>query len=148
MKTIISKKPQDSKAIHENLQKEYGIGHPEKTSGYAAFFMNYGDICASDEITGWMDRNPDFREFILSSIREFQNDQYGHISWRDYEENIEDKWISGGYELFGRYAFGRVHESDGLAMPDEYIKIRYYHGNTYILIDSEPDWLILDSVKK
>ncbi len=148
MKTIIRKKQQDPKAVHENLQKGYGIKHPEKTSGYAAFFMNYGDIRVSDKVAGLMDRRPDFRAFIQSSIQAFQNDQYGHISWHDHEENIEDKWIAGGYELFGRYAFGRVHESDGFAMPDEYIKIRYYHGNTYVLLDSEPDWLIHDTEKE
>ena len=148
MKTIIRKKPHNPKAIHENLQKGYGIQHPEKISGYAAFYMDYGDVCVSDKVANWIDRRPDFREFVLSSIREFQNDHYGHISWNDHEDNIEDKWISGGYELFGRYAFGKTHESEGFAMPDEYIKIRYYHGNTYILFDSEPDWLILDSEKE
>jgi len=148
MKTIIRKKAQDSKAVHETLQKGNGVKHPERISGYAAFFMNYGDVRVSDKVANWMDRRSDFREFIQSSIQAFQNDQYGHISWRDHEENIEDKWISGGYELFGRYAFGKVHETDGFAIPDAYIKIRYYHGNTYILFDSEPDWLILDEEKK
>ncbi len=148
MKTMIRKKPQDSKAIHENLQKGYGIEHPEKISGYAAFFMNDGDIFVSDKVDNWMACQPGFREFILSCIQEFRKDNYGHISWHDYEENIEDKCIAGGYELYGRYAFGRTRESHGYSMPDEYIKIRYYHGNTYILFDSEPAWLILDAEKK
>lgn len=53
MKTIIKKKQTDPHAIHESLQKGYGIEHPERISGYAAFFFDLGDDrlrfrCAKD----------------------------------------------------------------------------------------------------
>lgn len=144
MKTIIKKKQQDPKAIHESLQKGYGIEHPERISGYAAFFMNYGDISVSDNVDHDMAHFPEFRDFVLSSLHDFQNDEYGYVSRSDYYENIEDKWIAGGFEIFGRYAYGAFRREGGgkQEMPGSFIKIRYYHGNTYILYDSEPDWLI------
>jgi hypothetical protein len=144
MKTIIKKKQTDPHAIHESLQKGYGIEHPERISGYAAFFMDYGDICVSDNIDRIMVRSPEFRDFVLSSLQDFQNDEYGYISQGDYYDNIEDKWIAGGYEIIGRYALGPFRREGGgkQEMPGCFIKIRYYHGNTYILFDSEFDWLI------
>ena len=96
MKTIIRKKQQDPRTIHESLQKGYGIPYPEKISGYAAFFMKYGDIIVSDSIAARMEINEDFRRFIFSSLQRFQNDDYGLISSDDWDNNIEDKWIAGG----------------------------------------------------
>ncbi len=142
MKTIIKEKPMDPHAIHENLQKGYGIEHPERISGYAAFFMSYGDIIVSDRVAEVMDRNESFRDFVMTSLRAFQADKYGQISMSDYNENIELKWLAGGGDLFGRYAYGRVEDVFGQMMPQEFIKIRVFKDSTFILYDSEPDWLI------
>ena len=141
MKTIIKKATRNPQDIHNSLQQGFGIAHPEKISGYAGFFINYGGIIASDLIYSAMDQNS-FREFVYTSIRDFQDDKYGLISESDYINNIESKWLPGGGPLFGRYAYGRVFEEYGQSMPMDIIKIRMYQDNTYILFDSEPDWMI------
>ncbi len=143
MKTIVKKKQIDHRAIHESLQKGFGIEHPERISGYAAFFIDYGDISVSDNIAAAMDRNEEFRSYIFSRIQDFQNDKYGYISRSDFDENTENKWIAGGGNIIGRYGIGPLAEQDGIMMPYDFIKIRLYKGNTYILYDYEPDWLIL-----
>ena len=142
MKTIIKKKQIDPRAIHESLQKGQGIEHPERISGYAAFFMSYGDIIVSDLVAGAMARDERFRDFVMTSLQEFQGDDYGMISVEDYYCNIEDKWIAGGGDLFGRYSYGKNIKIDRYDIPEAIIKIRMYKDNTFILYDSEPDWLI------
>ncbi len=141
MKIIIKKKPADPQAIHKNLQKGYRIKHPEKICGYNSFFMNYGDIIVSDRIAFRMDHSEEFRNCIFVWLHEFQNDKYGLISHNDYDCNMEDKWISDGGDLFSRYAYSWKTIGDKTA-PEEFIKIRKYKDNTYILYDSEPDWII------
>ena len=142
MVTIIKGKTTDPKVIHETLQNGYGIEHPEKIAGYGAFFMNYGDICVSDRIAFRMDHNEEFRNFVMDSLRSFQKDDYGQISRNDYDENVESKWIlGGGGEMFGRYPY-TPPSTKNQPVPESIIKIRTYEHNTYILYDSEPDWLI------
>ena len=143
MKTIIEAMPkQDPAKIHETLQKGYGTKHPEKIHGYAAFFMDYGEVKASDHVAYGMEHNRDFREFVYASIRSFKNDDYGLISDSDWDNNIEDKWISGGYDLMGRYAYGTAQGKRHGPLPERIIKIRYYRGTTYVLYDAEFDWII------
>ena len=142
MKTIIKKKQTDPHAIHESLQKGYGIEHPDRISGYAGFFFDLGDVMVSDSVAQRMALVPAFHEFVYSCIRDFQQDKYGHISMFDHDEDIELKWLAGGGNLFARYAYGRIGEENGVPTPEEYIKVRIYQDNTYVLFDSEYDWLI------
>jgi hypothetical protein len=142
MKTIIKEKRMDPQAIHESLQKGYGIEHPERISGYAGFFFNLGDVVVSDSVAQRMSLVPAFHDFVYSCIRDFQQDKYGYVSMFDYDENVELKWLAGGGSLFARYAYGRIGEENGVPTPEEYIKVRIYQDNTYILFDSEYDWLI------
>lgn len=144
MKKIINKEAtQTPQLTYEQLQKGYGTKHPEKISGFMAFSFRLGNVFASDKVAARMEINPAFQEFVFSSLQSFQNDNYGYISQLDEEGNVEAKWLSGGGDLFGRYAYGKMNTQKGVAMPEEYIKIRMYKNDTYILFDSEPDWLIL-----
>ena len=144
MKKIREKEPTAlPQFTYEQLRKGYGVKHPEKISGYMAFSFNLGNIFASDAVAARMDTNPTFQDFVFSSLQNFQNDNYGFISPFVDAGDIEGKWLSGGIDLFGRYAYGKIVTQKDVAMPEEYIKIRMYRGNTYILFDSEPDWLIL-----
>ena len=135
MKKIMELRKPDSQQIHESLSKGYGIPHPERISGYAGFFIRYGDVFVSDLIACTMDRIPAFHRFIRESVRRFTNDEYGLISQSDKDENIELKWLAGGGPIFGRYAFEERVMPDGEKEAAEIIKIRLYKGNTYILFD-------------
>ena len=142
MKTIIEAMPkQGPKKIHETLQKGYGVKHPEKILGYAGFFMNYGEVQASDAVAALMEKDEVFRDYVLVSFRAFRNDDYGRISESDRLDNIEDKWLGGGGELFGRYPYGPVKETERIycRLPKNSIKIWHFHGTTYVLFDSESD---------
>ena len=145
MKTIIEAKPkQDPGKIHETLQKGYGVKHPEKIHGYAGFFMDYGEVKASDAVAALMEEDRDFNLFVHTSFQRFQKDDYGRISESDRMDNIEDKWLDGGRELFGRYPYGPVEDTERVycRLPKNSIKIWYIHGTTYVLFDSESDWQI------
>ncbi len=146
MKTIIEGRTVDSRAIHQILQKGYGTTHPERIAGYDAFFMSYGDIIVSDDMAYAMDHNEEFKCFVFTCIREFQNDKYAHISHNDYDCNVEDKWLAGGGDLFARYAYNWKAIGDRRA-PQAFIKFRKHKDNTYILFDSEPDWIIKEYLK-
>ena len=139
MKKIISAGKINPEEIHENLKKGYGMEHPERVSGYAGFFINYGDVYASDQIAYGMECNKEFRDFVLQSIQDFKSDEYGMISNSDYFENVEDKWLAGGGRLFGRYPYGEFRKYNEYEMPEDFIKIRYYFGKTYVMYDSELD---------
>ncbi len=146
MKTIIAAKPkQDPAEIHRSLQKGCGIKHPEKIHGYAGFFMNYGEVKASDAVAALMEKDEEFRSFVHGSFRAFRNDDYGCISESDRDANIEDKWLCGGYELFGRYPYGPLQETGRICgpLPKHSIRIRYFKGTTYVLFDSESRRLTL-----
>ena len=145
MKTIIeAMQKQDPKKVHETLQKGYGVKHPEKILGYAGFFMDFEEVQASDAVAALMEKDESFRDFVLASFRAFQKDDYGRISESDRLDNIEDKWLGSGSELFGRYPYGPVQETERInsRLPKNSIKIWYFHGTTYVLLDSESDWMI------
>ncbi len=146
MKTIIKKQQREPRAIHESLQKGYGIEHPERISGYAGFFFDLGDVIVSESVAQRMALVPAFHEFVYSCIRDFQQDKYGYVSNFDYGENVELKWLAGGGNLFARYAYGRMREENGVPTPEEYIKVRIYQDSTYFLFDSEYDWLIREHI--
>ena len=145
MKVILEEKKLNPEAIHRSLQKGYGIEHPERISGYPGFFANYGTAYVSDEVHRFMELSPEFRKFVFESLKRYQDNEYGQISEWDWEFNVEDKWLGGGSELFGRYAYGEwrtLYSQRSTKCPERFIKIRGYQGNTYILFDAEPDWLI------
>ena len=145
MKKIMSARKIDPAEIHENLKNGFGIEHPEKINGYVGFFVNHGDVFASDDVAWRMEHNKDFNDFVVQSIRDFKNDHYGMISDSDYYLNVEGKWIAGGDNLFGRYPFGAFRKYDEYEMPGEYIKVRYYEGKTYVMFDSELDSVCINT---
>ena len=67
------------------------------------------------------------------------------VSASDEYNNVESKWLgSGGDDMFARYPYGEARNFSNKIVPDEVIKIRTYNWRTYILLDAEPDWLILE----
>ena len=135
----------DPKAIHESLQKGYGIEHPERISGYAGFFYELGDVYASDAIYQRMETFKGFKDFVLASLKEFEEGEYGDISEVDLDTNIENRWLFGIPKLFGRYDF-RLHKSfHGDVMYQEIIRIRQRMKKTCILYDDEDETEIIDS---
>lgn len=132
----------DPEKIHRSLQKGYHIEHPERIMGYAGFFFELGDVYASGYVAEQMD-NGEFRSFVLDSLRRFYKGEFGQISSRDEDENIENRWLFGIDRLFGRYGYNmpdsRRTEKDPFY---EVICIRKHKGNTWITVDSEADWFL------
>ena len=101
MKKIKEAEKMDRAARHQALQKGYGIERPERISGYAGLFFTLGDVYASDWVAEWMDQSEAFRAFVFRSLERFENDDFGDISELDRTDNIETKWLSCGWPLFG-----------------------------------------------
>ena len=141
MKKIYSAERKDPKDILGACKAGYHIEHPERINGFAGLCMNYGDIYATDQIADRMNWQQKFKEFVLKSLEDFKNDEYGDISDTDEYNNIEDKWIAGGWDLLGRYAF---YIREGTRLPCDYIKIRFYHGNTYVYYDSDLEFELME----
>ncbi len=111
--------------------------------GYEGFFFELGDVYASGYVAGQME-NEGFRSFVLDSLRRFYKGEFGQISSRDEDENIENRWLFGIDRLFGRYGYylpdcGRT-EKDPF---DEVVCIRKHKGNTWVTVDSGADWFHL-----
>ena len=153
MVLIIKAKEQDPEEMHKRFQKGYGTEHPEKIHGYRGLFYNPGNVYVSNLLGRIMVNNPEFADNVLKSLERFKSDDYGLISAFDNDENIECKWLFGG-ELLGRYPVGRWKQesiingkSIKINMLEQYIKIHTYCGDTYILLDSEWDWIIREEEK-
>ena len=145
MKKIYSAERKNVKELIEVYKAAYHIEHPERINGFAGLCMNYGDIYVTDKIADRMDVNEKFKEFVHKSLEEFKTDEYGEISENDWDNNIEDKWIAGGRDLFGRYPSPEIADS---GKPEDYIKIRFYHGNTYVYYDSDLEVELMELAKK
>lgn len=137
MKKIKEAKKMDPEARHRQLQKGYGIEHPERIHGYAGLFFDLGDVYASDWIAEWMENCEQFREFVFRSLERFSNDDYGEISELDHDGNVESKWISCGWPLFGRY--GYTIDRGGKEVVVSIIKVRRLERVTTVMEDSEMD---------
>ncbi len=142
MKKIMSAKKIDWEERHKSLQSGYGIEHPERIHGYAGLFFTVGDVYASNRVANRMESDDAFRAFVLDSVRRFSEDDYGDISFSDYLDNVESKWIAFGDDMFARYTFGSAVSRNGSQIAREALKIRYIKGCTYIMLDSELDSLI------
>ena len=145
MKKIYSAERKDPKDVLEACKAGYHIEHPEQINGFVGLCMNYGDIYVTDQIADRMNWQQEFKEFVLKSLDDFKNDEYGDVSDNDEYNNIEDKWIAGGWDLFGRYPSPKISSS---GKPYDYIKIRFYHGNTYVYYDSDLEFELMELAKK
>ena len=145
MKKIYSAERKDPKVVLEACKVGYHIEHPERINGFAGLCMNYGDVYVMDDIARRMDSFQQFKDFVLKSLDDFRHDKYGDISDNDESNNIEDKWIAGGWDLFGRYPWPEISSS---GKPYDYIKIRFYHGNTYVYYDSDLEFELKELAKK
>ncbi len=128
----------DKESIHKALQKGYGIEHPERISGYVGFFFNPGDVYVSDGVAEWI-KESDAYNFILESLKRFEREDYGHISESDKSENAENRWLWGTDHIFGRYGYKPIPLEGGDVQYQDFIKIRFLRGNTFVLFDSEMD---------
>ena len=138
MKKIKEAEKMDRAARHQALQKGYGIERPERISGYAGLFFTLGDVYASDWVSEWMDQSEEFRAFIFRSLERFENDDYGDISELDRADNIETKWLSCGWPLFGRYG-QMIDHGNGEQVLNAVIKIRRLKNVTTVMEESEMD---------
>ena len=138
MKKIKEAEKMDRAARHQALQKGYGVEHPERIHGYAGLFFTLGDVYASDWVAKWMDQSEIFRAFVFQSLERFENDDYGDISENDHDENVEVKWLSCGWPLFGRY--GQMSDRyNGEQVLNAVIKIRRLKNVTTVMEESEMD---------
>ena len=142
MKKIREAEKIDWEERRRELQRGYGIEHPERINGYAGLYFTIGDVFASDLVANRMGWDDEFRGFVLASIQRFSEDDYGDICYSDYLENVESKWIAFGGDLFARYTHGSVDSRNGSQIAREALKVRYMKGCTYILFDSELDSVI------
>ena len=94
----------DPEKIHSALQNGLRIDHPEKINGYAGYFFDLGDVYASGYIAGQMN-DEEFRTFVMESLKQFDKGEYGDISRNDRDENIENRWMFGISNQFGRYGY-------------------------------------------
>lgn len=138
MRKIAENKKQDPQVIHSSLQKGFGIEHPERIHGYAGFFFGLGDVYASDWVADRMERSERFREFVFQSLERFKHDDYGDISESNCDENIENKWLFGGWPLFGRYSY-IVKRGNGKEIVETVIKVRCLKNATTVMDESEID---------
>ena len=138
MKKIREAEKLDWEARHQELQRGYGVEHPERIHGYAGLFFTLGDVYASDWIAKLMDQSEKYRAFVFQSLERFENDDYGDISENDHEENVEVKWLSCGWPLFGRYGYKTVR-GNGKEVFLSVIKIRRLENVTTVMEESEMD---------
>ena len=138
MKKIKEAEELDREARYQALQKGYGVEHPERIHGYAGLFFDLGDVYASDWVAEWMDQSEGVRAFVFQSLERFENDDYGDISENDHDENVEVKWLSCGWPLFGRYGYKTVREN-GKEVLLTVIKIRRLKNVTTVMEESEMD---------
>ena len=139
MVKLLKRKKKDSQAIHESLQKGYGIEHPERIAGYAGFFYQTGDVYISDAIDRRIKQLPEFFDFVMESLEQFEDGEYGDISESDFCENEENRYLFGIRRLFGRYGFKMRKNYLDETCYMEIIKIRKWGDNTYIMYDSDLD---------
>ena len=139
MVKLLEGKKKDSLAIHESLQKGYRIEHLERIAGYAGFFYETGDVYISDAIDRRIKQLPEFLDFVMKSLKEFEAGKYGDISESDFDENQENRYLFGIRRLFGRYGFNKRENYLGEPCYMEIIKIRKWGDNTYIMYDSDLD---------
>ena len=138
MKKIKEAKKLDWEARHQELQRGYGVEHPERIHGYEGLFFTLGDVYASDAVVKFMEWSEDFRAFVFQSLGRFAHDDYGDISENDHDENVEMKWLSCGWPLFGRYGYKTVR-GNGKEVLLTVIKIRRLKNVTTVMGESEMD---------
>ena len=134
----------DPETERRRLQKGFGIEHPERINGYAGLFFGRGDVFVSETVWDFM-KDGDLEKFVLDALRKFERENYGDISNGDIEQNGENRWLSNGDLVMGRYGYYYGDEYMGKNRFDEVIRIRTWKGNIWITYDSEPDlFLLLD----
>ena len=132
----------DPEKIHRTLQKGLRIEHPEKIMGYAGYFFDLGDVYASGYVAEQME-DERFRTFVMDSLKQFDEGEYGDISRNDLDENIENRWIFGIDRLFGRYGYDLTEGEREQNEPYfEVICIRKHGENTWVTYDGEADWFL------
>ena len=146
MVLIIKARKKDPEVIHSFIQKGYGIKHPEKIHGYGGLFFTLGNVYVSNTVYSMMKNNTEYHQFVLDSLKRFEREDYGYISSWEYDCNIEAKWLFGG-DLIGQYACGKWKTSEKAEIPNYYIKIRTYEGNTYVTDFADWDWIIREEEK-
>ncbi len=132
--------------IYDKKRKE-----PKPLDSY--FSYTVGNVYISDWLADSVLGNTEMGRVLLQSLKKFFHSDYGDISSFDADCNLENVCFGG--ELFGRYHTGDWQlpanikgEILRIKRPDLVFKIRTYEGNTYVLADSEFDWVIKEEEKR
>ncbi|MBR0352159.1 MAG: hypothetical protein IJH53_03040 [Oscillospiraceae bacterium] len=111
----------------------------------------YGDVYVSDWLAGVMVNDRELGGNVLKAVERFRADDFGLIC--GFDKMHTNDWYFGG-DFIGRYSVGKWNKGAQINgqemrinMAELYIKIRTYEGNTYVLADSEWDWLIREEEK-
>ena len=132
----------DPEAVRRSLQKRLGVKHPEWINGWQGLFFGTGDVFVSDEVAGMM-KLRSFREFIRESLDHYERGEYGEVSRETENLNIENRWLSGGDLVMGRYGYNYDYHHPKGPQFDEILRIRSWKGSLWITFDSEPDLFLL-----
>ena len=92
--------------VVEACQKGYGIKHPERISGFDAFFYRLDDIYLYGKLETWVENNPELENELNVFIKRFLQEDYGFVTGDEQDNNIENKWLCGSCRwTIGRYYF-------------------------------------------
>ncbi len=99
-------KPLSYEQVVEGCRKGYGIKHPERVSGFNAFFYRLMDIYLCGELETWVEQNPELEQYLNEFIERFKREDYGFVTRDEADLNLENKWLCGNCcRSKGRYSF-------------------------------------------
>lgn len=92
-------------SIHNNLQKGFGISHPEAIQGYNGYFgFSFGRIYIDDAIAKIIESNEPITEIIDDCLDKFRSFDYGSITKEEADLNFENRLFFGlNVGSIGRY---------------------------------------------
>ena len=94
--------------VVEVCQKGYGVKHPEKISGFNAFFYRLDDIYLYGRLETWVENNRELEAELNGFIKRFMKEDYGFVTRAEADNNLENKWLCGSCcWTIGRYAFDK-----------------------------------------
>ncbi len=92
--------------VVEACQKGYGVPHPERISGFDAFFYRLDDVYLCGKLETWVQNNPKLENELNGFIKRFMKEDYGFVTRDEEDNNLENKWLSGScWWTIGRYYF-------------------------------------------
>lgn len=131
----------DLKEVYRNLQRGYGLEHPERVNSFQGLLFGRGNAFVSGRILEKM-KITEYRLFVYDSLGSFYKEKYGDVSAETNEENGMSRWLGNGEYVTGRYGYFRGGYR-GRQQFDEAIRIRKWKGDIWITDEGEPDLFLL-----